>query len=310
MLNFFDISQNKKIIFADDFNIFFSSKLEARDCKLIPERTSIIKLIGIKESLDICDIWRIRNLKHQNFTFRQNYSTGFIKRRLDYIFVFNGLQEFVNYTDVLLVISTDHSPVLISLSKDNSDNNDCGLRKYNSSLVYDEFYVENMEKLITKIILEFPEDEQMKWQFLKFEIRKFTIDYSKIAAKIRKQHKVNLEHKLKNLQNNLTSEKYRKLYNHYKNELETIYDHITNGIKIRSKCEWYEHTEKSTKFFLNLEKKRGVKNRTWKRIVEEKDITDHKEISKNIKAFYETLFKRNLSKTNVEKQRFLNSLST
>ena len=310
MLNFFDISQNKKIIFADDFNIFFSSKLEARDCKLIPERTSIIKLIGIKESLDICDIWRIRNLKHQNFTFRQNYSTGFIERRLDYIFVFNGLQEFVNYTDVLLVISTDHSPVLISLSKDNSDNNDCGLRKYNSSLVYDEFYVENMEKLITKIILEFLEDEQMKWEFLKFKIRKFTIDYSKIAAKIRKQHKVNLEHKLKNLQNNLTSEKYRKLYNHYKNELETIYDHITNGIKIRSKCEWYEHTEKSTKFFLNLEKKRGVKNRTWKRIVEEKDITDHKEISKNIKAFYETLFKRNLSKTNVEKQRFLNSLST
>ena len=310
MLNFFDISQNKKIIFADDFNIFFSSKLEARDCKLIPERTSIIKLIGIKESLDICDIWRIRNLKHQNFTFRQNYSTGFIERRLDYIFVFNGLQEFVNYTDVLLVISTDHSPVLISLSKDNSDNNDCGLRKYNSSLVYDEFYVENMEKLITKIILEFLEDEQMKWESLKFEIRKFTIDYSKIAAKIRKQHKVNLEHKLKNLQNNLTSEKYRKLYNHYKNELETIYDHITNGIKIRSKCEWYEHTEKSTKFFLNLEKKRGVKNRTWKRIVEEKDITDHKEISKNIKAFYETLFKRNLSKTNVEKQRFLNSLST
>ena len=33
-------------------------------------------------------------------------------------------------------------------------------------------------------------------------------------------------------------------------------------------------------------------------------------MSKNIKAFYETLFKRNLSKINVEKQRFLNSLCT
>ena len=49
----------------------------------------------------------------------------------------------------------------------------------------------------------------------------------------------------------------------------------------------------------------------WKKlIVEEQEITDHKEISKNIKAFYETLFKWNLSKTNVEKQRLLNSLTT
>ena len=47
-----------------------------------------------------------------------------------------------------------------------------------------------------------------------------------------------------------------------------------------------------------------------KLIAEEKEITDHKEIPKNIKAFYETLFKQNFSKTNVEKQRFLDSLST
>ena len=40
-----------------------------------------------------------------------------------------------------------------------------------------------------------------------------------------------------------------------KNKLETIYDHTADGIRIRSKCEWYEHGKKSTKFFLNLEKK-------------------------------------------------------
>ena len=308
LLNFFDINQNKRIIFAGDFNIFFSSKLEARDGK------SIIKLVDIKESLDICDIWRIRNPKRQNFTFRQNHSTGFIERQLDYYFVSNCLQEFVNYTDVLPATSTDqcpHSPVLISLSSDNSDNNGRSLWIYNSSLVYDEFYVENMKKLITKINTssEFLEDAEMKWEFLKYEIRKFTIDYSKTAAKIRKQHKIDLEQKLKNFEKNLTSEENRKLYNHYKSELETIYDHIADDIKIRSKCEWYEHGEKSTKFFLNLVKKRGVQSRIRKFIAGEKEITDHKELSKNIKAFYETLFKRNFSKTNVEKQRFLNYLS-
>ena len=124
---------------------------------------------------------------------------------------------------MLPAISTDHSPVLMSLSNDNSDNNGRVLWKCNSSLVYD---VEKMKKTNYKVTNsnEFLEDAQMKWEFLKFEIRKFTIDYSKTAAKIRKQHKIDLEQKLKNLENNLTSEENGKLYNHYKNELETIYD--------------------------------------------------------------------------------------
>ena len=85
---------------------------------------------------------------------------------------------------------------------------------------------------------------------------------------------------------------------------------MSDGIRIRSKCEWHEHGEKSTKFFLNLEKWRDVQSRIRKLIVEEKEITYLEEISQNIKAFYETLFKRNFSKTNVEKQWFLNSRST
>ena len=46
-------------------------------------------------------------------------------------------------------------------------------------------------------------------------------------------------------------------YDSVKNELDEIYDHIAEGIRIRSKCDRYEHGEKSTKFFLNLEKQRG-----------------------------------------------------
>ena len=88
LLIFFYINKNKRIIFPGNFNIFFSSKLELRGGKLIPKRKCITKLIEIKERLDICDIWR---------TFRQNHSTGFIERRLDYIFVSNCLQEFVDY---------------------------------------------------------------------------------------------------------------------------------------------------------------------------------------------------------------------
>ena len=48
LLQFFYINQNKRIIFAADFNIFFSSKSEARGGKSIPKRKSIIKLVKIQ----------------------------------------------------------------------------------------------------------------------------------------------------------------------------------------------------------------------------------------------------------------------
>ena len=46
-------------------------------------------------------------------------------------------------------------------------------------------------------------------------------------------------------------------YGSLKNDLELIYDHIAEGVRLRSKCDWYEQGEKSTKFLLNLEKQRG-----------------------------------------------------
>ena len=121
----------------------------------------------------------------------------------------------------------------------------------------------------------------MKSEYLKYEIGTFTIHYSKTAVKIKKQHNIGLEHRLKNLENNLTSEENRKLYDHYKNELKTIYDHIANVIKVRRKCVWYEHGEKSTKFFLNFKKKRGVQNRIRKLIAEEKKNRSQRNIQKH-----------------------------
>ena len=38
-------------------------------------------------------------------------------------------------------------------------------------------------------------------------------------------------------------------YDSVKNELDEIYDHIAEGIQIRSKCDWYEHGKKSPIFF-------------------------------------------------------------
>ena len=46
----------------------------------------------------------------------KKHCTVFIQRRLDYIFISNSLQEFVNDTSILTSLSTDHSPIHLSLS--------------------------------------------------------------------------------------------------------------------------------------------------------------------------------------------------
>ena len=115
---------------------------------------------------------------------------------------------------------------------------------------------------------------QLKWEFLKYEIRKFTIRYTKGLAKERKQKILNLESELKKLENSLGDANNLGQYNSIKNELEAIYDHVSEGIRIRSKCDWYEYDKKSTKFFLNLEKQQGAQNKIKKLIIDETEVTD------------------------------------
>ena len=105
-----------------------------------------------------------------------------------------------------------------------------------------------------------------------------------------------------------SSENLRK-YESLKSDLELIYDPISEGVRLRSKCDWYEQGEKSIKFFLNLEKQRGNQNRIRKLIVNEKEINNETEILNQIKLFYDTLFlKLSLKYSTDDINHFLNSL--
>ena len=60
-----------------------------------------------------------------------------------------------------------------------------------------------------------------------------------------------LENKLKELKVNLKAEDNIQCYNIYKRELGSIYDHVAEGTRTQSKCNWYEPSEK---FFLILKR--------------------------------------------------------
>ena len=58
---------------------------------------------------------------------------------------------------------------------------------------------------------------------------------------------------------------------------------MTNGIRIRSRCERFEQGEKSTKFFLNLEKHCATINQIREILFENKVISNHAEIIKTLR---------------------------
>ena len=80
-------------------------------------------------------------MKSKQFTFAQKHSSGFIQHRLDYMFILNTSPEFVTMTVIRTPISTDHSPVLFSLSKEKCCLRGKGIWKFDSSLTKDQGYI-------------------------------------------------------------------------------------------------------------------------------------------------------------------------
>ena len=71
----------------------------------------------------------------------------------------------------------------------------------------------------------------------------------------RKEAREKLEAKVKNYEKNYSpSADDLAYYEEAKLELEKMYDHITDGIILQSKAQWYEDGEKAPKYFLTLEK--------------------------------------------------------
>ena len=107
------IITKKNVNFGGDFNLIFDCKFDASRGNPILTKKYLMKLIEIKETLYLCDIWRIRNPTVRRFTFRQHQVYGFIERRFDFFLISNILQESIIKTDVLASFCTDHSPTLV-----------------------------------------------------------------------------------------------------------------------------------------------------------------------------------------------------
>ena len=209
----------------------------------------------------------------------QNHSSAIINRRLDYIFILNNLQEFSNGTDIIPAFKTDNSSVLVTISNYNFLKRGQGLWKFNNSLMNDETFTNtfNIQNMINKPNTKTSLNNQLKWDLLKYGIRRFTISYCKQSTKQDVRERKYLEYKLKNLENVLDND--NNLESYLNDKIEEIYEKKAEGARMRSKCLWYE---KSSKLFLNLEKHRGIQGQVRKLIVNNQEVTHQNKIQNKL----------------------------
>lgn len=119
------------------------------------------------------------------------------------------------------------------------------LWKFDTSLLTDEAYTNEMKESIIKWINEYGDigDSRIKWELIKYEIRKLTIRYSKEKKRNTNILQKQLEKELIDLERNLDNSKMER-YSEVKRELQDIEDNKIKGYIVRSKIQEFEEGEK------------------------------------------------------------------
>ena len=123
-----------------------------------------------------------------------------------------------------------------------------------------------------RLVTDDVSDKQSQWKILKYEIRKFSIRYSKVIAKEKRKKQHELESKLKILEKSFSWDENVEEHHKRKADLAEIYDNIAEEVKIRSKCQCHKENEKSIKYFLNLEKRHAEKSTIRRLVTDKKDL--------------------------------------
>ena len=136
-------------------------------------------------------------------------------------------------------------------------------------------------------------DNRSIWDWLKYNIRAYAIQHSKHRAKERIEKENHLEEKYSKAKmeferdpNSLNVD----ILNSAKEDLELFYEEKVKGIIIRARARWYEHGEKSTKYFLNLEKRNYIKKHMRKLKISGSITTDPFDILSEQQRFYQGLY--------------------
>ena len=282
------------VIIGGDFNFVLDAE---KDCYGYARENNcnaknVFTNICAKHSL--VDAWRLRNTDKTKFTWmRNNPCQG---ARLDMFFISDHLSSLCCEIEVLPGYRTDHSIVYIEMQIGKSERGP-GLWKFNESLLQDESYVKMVEACIDQTVeqyaiplytqsyladsqnydtIEFQIKEDLFYETLLMMIRGETVKFAKLKNRRMKEKETELSKKIANAQRQHFEKKTEEsalILKRYKDELEDLRKPLIAGLIVRSRTRWHEEGERSSKYFLSLEKRNALRKSVVSLKIGEKILT-------------------------------------
>ena len=191
---------NPNVIMAGDWNMVLDTFKDYQNYKHVnnPKAREVVE--SMITDLKLCDIWRDLNPDCQRYTWRR--TAPFQQARLDFFLVTDSIVSLAEDSDINCGYRTDHSMLLLKF-KFSEKTAHKTFWKLNTSLLKDKQYLDEINKLIDNIIVEYavfpyardsiiniPKDEiqflvsdDTRLDFLLMKIRSKTIAYATMKKK-------------------------------------------------------------------------------------------------------------------------------
>ena len=245
---------------------------------------------NFRSSLDLVDAWRHKNVHSINYTYIEPGTRGY-KSRIDYLMTSEYLSDKVNQCTIWPSPAPDHKAVLLDIDM-SQNKRGLGYWKLNTEILDEDAYKDGVNHIFQETMAEYGEvSKQLIWELCKIRIKEFSIRYS-VDRKRRRVNKINvLEKQIDEIDkidddgNNMHLKRKLLLQ-----ELNHLYLSDAKGAQIRSRARYIEHGEKSSKFFLSLEKHRQKCNTITSLKTDNNTYTTDKDILDCAATFYGKLY--------------------
>ena len=267
------------IIVGGDFNFVLNKNMDSLN--YVAEHNIRAKQVFLDLTVKhgLMDVWRLTHPDDRQYTWMRK--TPMKAGRLDMFFVSDDLVNSFSDIEIIPGYRTDHN--IITLSIQRGQRRGSGLWKFNVSHLSDNTYFERIRSCISDTLKQYSVpvysesvyndnkfydsiqltiNECTFYETLIMMIRGETIRYSKQKARRKRITEARLESEIAEAQDkyvttNCQSDLTR--LSTLQEELEELRRPMIDGLIMRSRVAWHEQGERSSKYFLSLEKRNANK---------------------------------------------------
>ena len=289
-------NDNCEIIIMGDFNTTFWPNERINTSRSKKEIEIADKLNSLMEDFNLTDSWS----KHdRTMTWRHGEKMS----RIDRIKWSKTIElDVVNIHADWTLTSSDHAAVIVNLKRPKTQRKFCKITRIDTSFMNN---IKLRHKFSTEIDIRMEQlrDTNMnphsKLEYLKMSIRSIAID---IATNYKKELDLEFNEIKSQLSfwqstfENASEPSYQNMARDNLDRLSAKRDKYLEEkgkyLSDRSKCKWYQEGERSSRYFLNINRSKSNKSEMTELLVDGSMTIDQDQINSQVEKFYKNLYEK------------------